>query len=347
MSQEERLMILQMVADKKISATEAAELLKALDGDRATLASATAPRSVSPVPPVPPTPPTPPSPEGDGWLGPMIENIVKRITDAVPNLSDPKHEFPTEWTGEFAGSEVPVRIATGNGRVELVAWDQPTYKATVRVEVRAKTEAEARELAERAYTAKFDETGVEVNDHKMSHHDVTVHVSLMLPRDKAYKVEGKTGNGQLKLENLRVIDSRLTSGNGKIRAHGVSADRLHLRSGNGSVEVDGDVAELEAGTGNGSITVVPSGARGQNLRVSTGNGSVRVHTRRLSNEVGLKVDAHTGMGGVTIDLPNLTYERDVRTMGHKHVVARNARYGEAPAAVSIVARTGLGSVSVD
>lgn len=384
MAQEERLMILQMVADKKITASEAAELLKALDGGRADdgiarvaaadAASATRPAplvepgavnapAVAPQPPGPGAALPPPGPGAalpppadagphpvtnfGGGLGAFIEDVVERVTSAVAGVVEPKYEFTSTFSGEFAGNEIPLRIVTGNGKVEVRTWDQPGYQALVLVKARGSNEADARNRARDAFTARANEQGFDLEARRVDFGDLSVHVTLNVPSNRRYRLEARTGNGHVDLEGLTVTDGRVHTGNGRVTCRGGQSEKLTIRSGNGSLDVETDAAELEAETGNGSLNIAPTGARRQSLRLSSGMGSVRVSLRRLGPGAGFKVEAHTGMGGVSVGLPNLVYDRDSRTIANKHVIARTVNFEQATAPVIIVARTGMGSVSID
>lgn len=360
MSQEERLMILQMVADKRISATEAAELLRALDNsvpaerprpegeaehrERVVVVKRRGHAGHAGRPELP-EPPEPPSLSG---LGGFIENIVERVGSVFADVVEPRFEFPEERTGEWTADEVPIRVMTGNGRVEIKSWDRPGFKATITTKASGAKEEEARARARDAYmvTADGDRFELDARRGDNTWNNLAVHLTLMVPKGKRYLIEARTGNGKVELEELSASEARLNTGNGKICVIGGAHERVHVKTGNGSVEVSADVADLEASTGNGSVTVIPTGNRDQNLRLSTGNGSIEVETARLPDGFGLKVDAHTGMGSVNIGLPNLIYDRDVRSMAHKHVIARTPDLETAPARVTIAARTGMGSVKV-
>lgn len=359
MTQNERLMILQMVADKKITASEAAELLKTLDVPepesvpQVTVAQGPQqPRAKhAPNPPHPPHPPKPPQPPRAPDLGPSVgsflERVVERFADTITNVVGTPHEFPLEVEGTLTGTEIPLRINTSNGRVEVRSWDEPGYKANILVKVWGGTEEEARQRAADAYSLQVDEHRFELDARRSDRGEIAVNVTLWVPRGKTYHLEARTGNGHVILEDLAAGESNVSSGNGKIVCQGGKAEKLFLRSGNGSIEVMSDVADLDAGSGNGSVYITPTGERSQNLRASTGNGSVRINSQQLSKDAGLKLDAHTGMGSVNIHIGGMRYERDVRSMAHKHVIASTANFDQAAVQVNIRARTGLGSVSVD
>lgn len=348
-------MILQMVADKKISAADAAELLKALDEKGAVAKAPTQPQAPGAprIPPALKAPPPPQAPSASSTglgagLSAFIEEIVDRVTSVFGDFSGPRYEFPTEITGVFTSDQVSLRILTGNGHVELKAWDQPTYKASILVKARGANEAEARGRAADAYTVRADENEfvLEAN-RRYDWSEMTVSVTLYLPKEKLYRLESRTGNGHIFIEGVALVDGTGNSGNGRLLFRGGSADRLFMKSGNGSIEIEGDVADLEAGTGNGSVRVIPLGRRSESMQLKTGNGSVTIDTGRVSREVGLFIDLHTGMGSVGISRSDLVYERDERNVGHKHVIARNQGYESAERRVNIRARTGLGSISVE
>lgn len=357
MTQDERLMILQMVADKKISATEAAELLRALEGSEAKAGQS------AQEPPRPQTEPSrSDSPErprrttiitrSDGGnfghsIGSFIEELAERFSSSFTDATDPRYEFPTSVSGEFAGSEVPLRIHTGNGKVKVRTWDQPGFEAQIMVRARGASEDEARRRAESAYEIRADERGFELTSRHMEGGHVSVQVTLSVPKGKRYGLDIRTGNGAVELDDLLLRESKVTSGNGRITCLGAAAEEMQINTGNGSIEAAGDFASLEVRSGNGSVKVRPTGARAQRLKLTTGNGSARVETAQLGADAGFRVEAHTGLGGISCNLPGLEIERQVRSMGHKQVVGQTANFNTAAVPVNIKVHTGLGSVTIE
>ncbi len=344
MSQDERLMILQMVADKKITAAEAAELLKALDHREPEPAKGPQALKKPPFRSRPTPPPVPPVLSG---LGSFIENVVEKVTGSFASAFEPRYEFPTELTGEFTGDVVPIRIVTGNGRVVVRAWDEPGYKASILAKAAGANEDEARTRANSAYTVKAGADGFELEVKHWDWGDTAVHVTLLVPRGKTYRLDARTGNGSVELEGLSMIETQLDSGNGKIFVRGGSADRVTLRTGVGSVDIEADVANLDAQTGSGSLHIMPTGSRPQLLQLNTGNGSVHVQTVKVGAGAGFKVEVHTGLGGVNLGLPSLTFDSDVRSSPSKSVRARTVNFETASVPVTIIASTGMGSVTID
>lgn len=383
MAQEERLLILQMVADKKITAAEGVELLRALDVKDVPAAPAPVPAHAAhvahvghpapamPLPPVNPDlsaaamPPAPPAPPADGPAAPpppaapafsstnfgtglssFIEEVVDRVSSVFSEVIEPRYEFTYELTGEFTGDEVPIRIQTGNGRAEIKSWDEPGFRAVILVKARGNNEEDARNRAHDAYIVRSGgAAGFDLEARRTDWHDIAVHVTLYVPRGKRYNVEARTGNGHVEVRDIDMTEGRVTTGNGRVICAG-RAERMAMRSGNGSVEVEGEYGDLEAGSGNGSVTVRPTGARSQSYRLHTGNGSIRFETAHMPADAGLRVEAHTGMGGISMSVPNLVYDRDIRTVGNKHVIARTPGYETAAVQVNLSAKTGMGSISI-
>lgn len=343
MSQDERLMILQMVADKKITASEGAELLRALDAQE----EAEAPCAAGATPEPKSSPRVTVSGLGSG-LSALFDEVIERVTGVLGDINGPRYSFPTEINGVFTADVVPLRIFSGSGQVEVKSWDEPGYRAQILVKARAINETEARRRAEEAYLVTATESAFQLEtNRRFDWSDVTVHVTLFLPKDRSYRLETRTGNGDIRLEGLTFTEAVANSGNGRITVRGITADRLYLKSGNGPVEVDGDIMDLEATTGNGALKIIPLGRRSERLQLKTGNGSASIDTGRLSRDVGLYLDAHTGMGNVSVARNDLVYERDDRNIGNKHVIAHSQGYDGAETKVEVRVRTGLGSISIE
>lgn len=338
-SQEERMMILQMVAEQKITAAEGAELLKALDQkDEGSVLEEEEPNASRSAQ------------QGAGLgagIGSLLEDVVGRVSSAVTSVVGSRHQFTNSFTGTFAEEEIPLHITVGNGRVEVEAWDEPGYRADVVVRVRGSNTEEAKARARKAYTITADEHRFTLEGTRTSPWDQVVNVTLKVPRERRYRAEICTDNGELLLTNLELAQGQLQTGNGRIACRGVQADQLVIKSGNGNVEMEGEAGELDVQTGNGSVLLRPSGERSQALRISTGNGPIRMFTSRLEPEMGLQLDACTGMGNITLSLPDLIYDRNDTSPANRHVVAKTARFDQGTPHLTLTARTGMGAITVE
>lgn len=337
-SQEERMMILQMVAEQKITPAEAAELLKALEqkDEAPTLDDApSASRSSQQT-----------SSLGAG-LSSLLEDVVERVSSAVNSVVGNRHQFTRSFTGTFAPGEIPLEVTLGNGRVEVEAWDEPDYRVDVVVRVRATDEEEAKARAARVYTVTADEHRFILEGSRCGLWDEAVNVTLKVPRDRTYAAKIRTGNGDVLVKDLEITEGKMKTSNGRMVCRGIQAEELTAKSGNGSVEIEGETGDLEVETGNGSVILRPTGERAQVMRITTGNGSIKLFTSRLSPETGIHLDASTGLGSMTISLPDLIFDRNEASPVNRHVVARTKQAGLGKAQVMVTARTGMGSISVE
>lgn len=362
LSQNDRLLILQMVAEKKISADEAYELILALDASEPAAPSNTpipkrTDSSIPPIPPMPPIPPVPPirplAPErmgstfGFSGLGGLIEGLVDRVTSGLSDSLGPRHEFTTELTGRFEGEVIPLQMTTGNGRIDLQTWDQPECRVVVTTKVCGCSADEAPIRAKEAYTATITPGGFTFKTADESLSDTAVSVQVYLPSEHRYRVDARTGNGQVQVSKIFMTECKVSTGNGRIQIEDGSADKVKARTGNGSIQINAEVAHLSAESGNGSVSATPHGTSSQHLELATGNGSIKVHTTFLPVDAGKRVEAQTVMSRIQVNVANIKIEEESRGIGNRRFVGQTQGFTSAAQQVTILARTSTGSVTVD
>lgn len=318
--EEERLLILQMVAENKITAAEAAELLRALEG--------------MPAPPAAPA----------VGLGDWLENMLGKIANLVSfGAGIDVHE---EYQGPLTGDQVQVDLHVPNGRLCVYAWDRPEYKAVITKKVRASSEEEARRIGLELAPFVVNAQGVRfvARDQIFDLHQATL--DLYLPRPLVYGLSARTGNGRVEVEGLTGTAGSLRTGNGRVRVEGGAWGRLDVHTGNGSVKVRTDAADLGAHSGNGSLELALLGARTGRVTGNTGNGSITVDTSAIP-AAALSVDLHTGVGGLH-DRSGREWEnyRMQDEFASKKLIAQTRGYAGAAAQVHVKARTGVGSVTL-
>ena len=138
--------------------------------------------------------------------------------------------------------------------------------------------------------------------------------------------------------------------------------RGDLDTGTGAITVDGTrLGGLDASTGTGPVDVGPSWAEGK-LAASTGTGPIKARFPALGNATldfstgtasievalpgnarhGYDVDANAGVGGVSVDLPDLTFERHDRN----GVEARTRGFDARDVLVHVEVSTGTGGITL-
>ena len=110
----------------------------------------------------------------------------------------------------------------------------------------------------------------------------------------------RTGDGSVRATGLRG-DIVLETGDGTLLATGLDGG-LRARTGDGCLRVEGRFDRLDVGTGDGPVEadVAPRSRVSEEWRLSTGDGPLVV---RLPRDIAADLDAFTGDGGITTDLP--------------------------------------------
>lgn len=350
MLEEERKMVLEMLAQGKISAEQAAELLRAL-GD-----STTSEEISQDLPPegtvsesmreavrkareaareagqaaregardVARQVAREARREASGFsvdlsgVGTFIDNLVNRIID----VSVPGCRWDDTYDGSFGPGPVVLDLTTNNGCIQVHRWSLSTYRLILHVHASGSDEAEARRRAAESIRLEHGPAGIALQVHQGWVNRVWASVELYLPDGPEYHLKAHTGNGSINLESGRFASAR-------------------VRTGNGSVEGKAIVGNLDVTTGNGSIRAA-AGAAGE-WKLGTGNGSIYVDTADLG-DTAMEVHANTGAGRISVELPGASTNQG--GFGHVNVHISTPNFSQAANRLSVRARTGLGSITV-
>lgn len=346
--QEERMTILKMVQEGKITAQDGVELLKAL-GEPAKGAR----------PQAGPEPPEPPAPPREEWArdrGPRPKSILEDVIDSIGGFNFPfgvfgeTYKFEETHEGRFEpveGQPVVIQLNTSNGRLVLKGWDRPDYHVRVIKSLRGPGEEEARRRAQEMVRFTATPAGLVLESRISGWNNSGVAAELSLPTSHLYRLDLRTANGRIEMDGLRAEDVEAQTSNGRIVCERSTGGRVRLRTSNGRIVANCSARELNADTSNGSVTVVPYGDFGGESRfqLRTSNGSIRVRPDEQADS-GYDIDASTSMGHVELELPDLEYSVHERQMGHRRSKARTTGFDGKARRIYISARTSNGSVVV-
>ncbi len=354
----ERMLILQMVAEKKITAAEAVELLKALEAK--TSKAAWAPEvPESPAPPTRPRPPEMPgAPERPYVPEQLSGEIASRIATLVEGLINnfgfgfgDGFKFEETIEGAFdAGDFAPeIDFKTLNGRVAVESWNQPGYMVKLIKRIKAPSEQEAKARAADLVRVERDGKRLSIRfsqPQPMIFGGHGLAIIAFLPKDRMYKFLLQTANGKVEMKDLKATTVDAITSNGVVKMDNVEAERVESRTSNGKVLLKTSAKDVKAHSSNGRITVVPTGVAGDaQYDLSTSNGSIRVQTGKPDG-IGFSFDLRTTNGKVSIEESDLEYEVNERHHGLRSVKARTKGFAEAPRKMSVVAHTSNGSIVV-
>jgi hypothetical protein len=211
----------------------------------------------------------------------------------------------------------PVRVEPGaNGGVSLVGWQENRIEVHARVAGRARTEAEAEEVASEVSVSVDD---IIEADGPSNGRDRNWTVSFLVYVPESSDAEVETLNGPLSVTGVSGR-MRLDARNGPIRLRDVGGDVV-ARTQNGPLSVDlsgsqWDGAGLDAETVNGPVTLTVPDAYNADLETGTVNGPFTSDipiTMTIRGRVGRPFNGTLGQGGPPIRV--VTVNGPVRIRG--------------------------------
>lgn len=344
----ERQMILKMLEAGKITAAEAAELLKALAGGERRghgIHVHDAPRH---------------GVRGPDWhefhgprhVGRAMRGFFRDIADTVraeveglPHWWPGNyHEFEDEVRGDFGAgtAEARVSVYTANGSVVVRDWEEPGWKVRLTKRVRAGDRAAAEARAKSMGRVTGGNGALEVEGERGWTGLASMAVEVFLPRGRQYQARVRTANGGVSVGALDFSVMEARTANGRIKLDGATGDILDLETCNGGVEARCGARRLDATTRNGSLGLEVMPGRPGDYRLRSLNGAI-VARLPAGPDVAYDVEGETMLGHVDVNLPDVETARDERGVVRRHVRA-HSRGGDAANKFVVRAHTNSGSV---
>ena len=226
----------------------------------------------------------------------MSLRIVASFLVLAFGLALPAHAGQWSKTYPLSG-KADLWVSTGDGEVRLDVWDEP------RIEARLETVGyEINKDFQLIESQAGNQVRIEARFPKMNW---TAHVgrhslilTLKVPRES--NLDLHTGDGTISVTGAKG-EMRLHTGDGRIDATNLDG-RLTASSGDGTIHVDGrfDLLDLHTGDGTVEAAAKPGSTTTSSWSIRTGDGPV---TLRLAADVRANIDAHTGDGAITFDVP--------------------------------------------
>ncbi len=219
-----------------------------------------------------------------------------------------KYAEQLDWTLDGAGV-ARISAETNNGAISVEGSDQAQVVVRAWKEVRAHTEAAAKEFAGQVQV-HVERQGDEIRIYKEHPrpslgYSVSVHYEIRCPKNVDVKL--RTSNGRIRVGGVEGAVDAETS-NGAIELEGGSG-HVDLRSSNGRVGMQGARGRVRARTSNGSIEATVSSLEGEGI-FTTSNGAVDV---KIESGVA-PITATTSNGSIGLTLPaHFSGHLDART----------------------------------
>ena len=208
------------------------------------------------------------------------------------------HHFEDVIEGELEGVDGPagLDLEAWNGRVILRASEGSRVRLVLRKTVHAPSEEQARRLAA-AISAEVMGRQVVVRPAP----DIGVwpgglSIEADLPEAALWGGVVRSGNGRIEALGLHVRGLRLETSNGRVTAIGGTLEDLTAVTSNGRIEVDGVCGHAVLRTSNGGISIaLADGGTHLDVNASTSNGGIELI---LAGAMAMDVEANTSNGRI-------------------------------------------------
>lgn len=353
--EKERALILQMVADGKITAAQGVELLKALEGTSSPERARPEPTRTPETPSEPHRPhasygptqrPIVELPQDFGVkIGSLVESLISNFGFGFGN----GHKFEDTFEGQFDSSTKPITLdfSTVNGRIAVETWDRPHYMVRLIKHVRTGSEQEAKRKAEDMGIVTREPGSLSIKMQRDSLQSAGMAIVAYVPKELVYSASYETANGRIEITNLQVSALRARTSNGIIKIDNVSGGKVDVSTSNGKVMLKTSSNDVRARTSNGRIVVVPIGEQEGIARydLDTSNGSIRVRSK-AGPETGFEFDLQATNGKIETEAPDLEYQTNDKQHGFRKVQAKTRGFETKPRKVIVNARTSNGKIIV-
>jgi hypothetical protein len=355
MSRDEKMMILQMVQTGKISATEGAELLRALGAPRSAVTESEAPPiDIRTCPDNPDAEPVGRRvrASGGGTHAPdFLANLDLSWLAGMFGGGGDVFKFEETYEGEFeaGAAEITLNLRAHNGRIELKTWDRPGYRIILTRRARGRDEEEARERSRQLGEIAIGSTTVTLRAEEAPLSNTGISMEAWLPGDRKYQVSATSANGRVQAFGLLCGQCVLKTANGRIVAEGVQAERIDADTANGRIDLKAVAPNIRCSTSNGSVHLDATGEIAAETfegkyECRTSNGSIKV--RLPDGQVAGAVEARTSVGSITAELPDFQYEVREKDFTRRYIKGHTAGYDTASRRIAITATTANGSITI-
>lgn len=232
----ERMKVLELLQEGKITAEQAEKLLSALE--RTSGADEPSPKLSDRL--------------VDKRIFAELKNIRSQVASAVTQSFNELKKIDWEdfpFPGQYRTTAVhelslepsveTVSVATRNGAIRLTAWDGNQVTLHIRGQVRNNDLNEAKHLLEQAMQVNQSNTLYQLT--LAESRDIAgASIDIMVP-SSLQTLTVLTQNGAIQADSLSLSDFRATTTNGSVLLYRVSADRTQVDSKNGSIALQNSV----------------------------------------------------------------------------------------------------------
>lgn len=334
---EERLLILSMLKEGKITVQEATELLEALesktenqnkdfkDDKHKRLSHMT-------------------FEEIGSDIGNAISNMFDSLKDMGGNfgINLNSETIVLDLEEDLSQIENPVLdLKSINGSITLKKWQ----KDNVSIKVTCEYKNGLLDNNEEFY--KFYLEGDKLIFTPILNKDISIKLDVFLPNKNYKEIVLNTTNGRIQMQDISSEKLNCITTNGSITVTRVKGEKIYLSTKNGKIEALGLSGEIiDLSTSNGKIICNHLDInKATNVNLSTSNGSITSNLNGLVK--GAAFDLDTSMGSVNLEFPDMIFiNREPGLSGNRRILAHNPSYDENEDNLQYNASTSNGSIRI-
>ena len=153
----------------------------------------------------------------------------------------------------------------------------------------------------------------------------------------------KTANGKIECADIKFDEAELETANGMVRLLKVTGDKLEAETLNGRIYVDGAVNDVDAKSLNGNVTLTTTSAEVRNLEAKSISGAVEVY---FPSSLAVKGEITSNMGKLDLQLKDVSRVEEQEQFLHRTIRFSKDVEGETKEPLRITGESKTGSVLV-
>ncbi|AXH99881.1 hypothetical protein DV702_09115 [Sporosarcina sp. PTS2304] len=153
----------------------------------------------------------------------------------------------------------------------------------------------------------------------------------------------KTANGKIECSNIKFDEAEIQTANGMVRLLKVHGDKLETETLNGRVYVDGEVVAIEAKSLNGNVTLTTTSAKARCLEAKSISGAVELY---FPSSLAVKGEISSNMGKLDLQLKDVSRVEEQEQFLHRTIRFGKTVENEEQAPIQIIGESKTGSVMV-
>jgi hypothetical protein len=276
--------------------------------------------------------------------------LITEITDEFSEVEHGAYRAAGSFTLDIpvTAESVDLDVESVNGGIDVSSWTGDYVKFDIEVKARGDTTAEAEANLDR-FTHSLEDSvsgttqsislGFPIASSEWSKYAVIV--EAYVPEEVAGDFSLQTTNGEMSVQGLSLRELFIDTTNGGVSLMDVDSSFIQVETTNGAITGTVTAASTSFSTTNGKIEVTLGRASGEH-RFSTTNGSIDLALPTDAG-VGYSVDLDTSVGGIDVNLPNMSYDVDKAREKKGETVGYDAKETQ----ITISADTTIGSIDLN